>query len=49
MEVVASLGVGAALGAAFALTGLPIPAPPTLAGVAGVVGVWLGFTMTRAV
>lgn len=33
---------GAALGAAFRLLGLPVPAPPVLAGVLGVFGLWLG-------
>lgn len=47
-EALASLGVGAALGAAFCFTGLPIPAPPTVAGIVGVVGVWLGYTMAQS-
>jgi XapX domain-containing protein len=45
MAVAGSLLVGAVVGAVFGLAGLPIPAPPTLAGVAGVVGVWLGYTV----
>jgi XapX domain-containing protein len=42
MEVVLSLLTGLAVGALFALLKLPIPAPPTLAGVAGILGLFLG-------
>ncbi|WP_102348204.1 XapX domain-containing protein [Bacillus sp. Marseille-P3661] len=42
-EVLLSLGTGAAVGFLFALIKLPIPAPPALAGVTGIVGVYLGF------
>lgn len=38
---------GAAVGMLFAYLKLPIPAPPTMPGVAGVVGVWLGFEIVR--
>jgi len=33
---------GGFCGAFFAIVRLPIPAPPVLAGVAGIVGVWAG-------
>lgn len=36
---------GTVLGLCFALVGLPIPAPPTLPGVLGVVGVFLGYLL----
>jgi XapX domain-containing protein len=29
----------------FAAFKLPVPAPPVFAGVAGIVGLWLGFTI----
>lgn len=42
IEVLLSLITGLAVGALFALLKLPIPAPPTLAGVAGILGLFLG-------
>lgn len=41
-EMGLSLLTGAVLGAVFRLLGLPVPAPPVLAGVLGVFGIWLG-------
>lgn len=42
-EVLLSLGTGGFVGFIFAWLKLPIPAPPVLAGVTGIVGVYLGF------
>lgn len=44
-EVLLSLLTGTAVGALFTLLKFPIPAPPTLAGIAGVVGVFLGLVI----
>lgn len=44
-EILMSLVTGAVVGTAFGFLRLPIPAPPTLAGIAGVVGVFLGFVI----
>lgn len=41
--VVLSLVTGFFVGFLFALMRLPIPAPPALAGVTGIIGVYLGF------
>lgn len=41
-EVVLSLVTGIVVGFLFTLFRLPIPAPPALAGIAGIVGVYLG-------
>lgn len=41
-EVLLSLGAGAVVGLLFACLKLPIPAPPVLPGVMGIVGVYLG-------
>lgn len=41
-EILLSLITGTVLGAAFRLLGLPVPAPPVLAGVVGIFGIWLG-------
>jgi len=43
MEVLFSLGTGALVGMLFAFLRLPVPAPPTLAGIAGIVGLFLGY------
>lgn len=42
-DIVLSLGAGVMLGATFALFRLPIPAPPTVAGLMGIVGLFLGY------
>ncbi|WP_261130600.1 XapX domain-containing protein [Bacillus sp. Marseille-Q3570] len=41
-EIALALLSGMAVGVIFKLIRLPIPAPPVLAGVAGIFGVWLG-------
>jgi XapX domain-containing protein len=41
--VVLSLITGFLVGFIFALFKLPIPAPPALAGVVGIIGIYLGF------
>lgn len=41
-EVVFALLAGAIVGIVFKLIRLPIPAPPVLSGVVGIVGVYLG-------
>lgn len=40
-----ALSTGFVAGAAFAFVGVPIPAPPTIAGVLGIVGIYLGFKL----
>ncbi|MBD8071381.1 XapX domain-containing protein [Bacillus sp. PS06] len=42
-ETILALFTGIIVGFIFALLRLPIPAPPALAGVTGIVGVYLGF------
>jgi XapX domain-containing protein len=36
-------------GAVFALVKLPVPAPPVLAGVAGIFGLWAGYAILEKV
>lgn len=36
---------GSMTGALFSLLRLPIPAPPALPGIIGIVGIWLGFVI----
>lgn len=47
MEIVKALLVGAICGGVFSALRLPIPAPTTAAGIAGVVGVFLGFLLIK--
>jgi XapX domain-containing protein len=44
-QLLVSLITGALFGVAFTLLGLPLPAPSTAAGVAGIVGVYLGMVL----
>ncbi|RAP34288.1 XapX domain-containing protein [Candidatus Marinamargulisbacteria bacterium SCGC AG-439-L15] len=41
--IVISTITGFGVGALFSLFRLPIPAPPTFAGVSGIIGVYLGY------
>lgn len=41
--VILSIVTGFIVGFIFALFKLPIPAPPALAGVTGIIGIYLGF------
>jgi len=41
-EVVLSLATGAIVGILFSVLKLPLPAPPVMSGVAGIVGIYLG-------
>ncbi|HHY21249.1 MAG TPA: XapX domain-containing protein [Bacilli bacterium] len=42
-EIVLALLTGFIVGLLFAVVRLPIPAPPALAGVVGIVGIFLGY------
>lgn len=44
-EVVLALFSGVIVGFLFAMIRLPIPAPPALAGVMGIVGIYLGYKL----
>lgn len=46
--VALSVLTGAVVGGLFAYLGVPVPAPPTLAGVAGIVGIFLGYRVIDA-
>lgn len=45
---IAALCTGFLAGATFAAVGVPIPAPPTISGVLGIVGIYLGFRAIEA-
>ncbi len=46
-EVILAFLVGAVLGFIFIKLKLPIPAPPVLAGIAGIIGIWVGFLLGK--
>lgn len=46
-EIILACISGFAMGMVFAFFKLPVPAPPTLAGVMGIVGVFLGFVVAQ--
>ena len=43
MTAAAALAVGILVGLTFGFTRLPVPAPPTIAGVLGIVGITIGW------
>lgn len=43
-EVLLALLAGAIVGIVFSVIKLPLPAPPVLSGIAGIVGIYLGGT-----
>lgn len=43
-EIILSLLTGAFAGILFALVRLPVPAPPAFAGIAGIIGLWAGYS-----
>jgi len=47
MEIIKSFLVGGVLGAIFTLLKLPLPAPPVLAGVVGIVGIYVGYLVVN--
>lgn len=44
-EIILSVITGGICGIVFALMKLPVPAPPVFAGVAGIIGLWLGYDL----
>ena len=48
-EILLSLVTGVAVGVIFSLFKFPIPAPNNAAGIAGVVGIWLGLVVINFV
>jgi XapX domain-containing protein len=45
MTTLHAIITGTIAGATFGFLHLPIPAPPTLAGLAGIIGIWIGYTI----
>jgi XapX domain-containing protein len=41
-----ALAVGVVVGFLFSRLRLPVPAPPEIAGILGIVGIWLGFRLS---
>lgn len=46
-EILLSTVTGVVVGVIFSILKFPIPAPPTLAGIMGVVGIFLGYILTQ--
>jgi len=46
-ECLLALLAGAILGYIFAKINLPVPAPPVLAGILGIIGIWLGYLLAK--
>ncbi len=44
-DILLSTLTGFGCGVVFAAFKLPVPAPPVFAGVAGIIGLWIGFTV----
>lgn len=42
-EIILSLITGAVCGAVFAAFKLPVPAPPVISGLIGILGLWVGY------
>ncbi len=42
-----ALGAGVVVGAVFTLFGFPLPAPPTVGGFMGILGVFIGSVMVK--
>ena len=47
LPIIYSVATGFVVGGIFTLLKFPIPAPPTFQGIAGIVGVWLGFVTLK--
>lgn len=48
-DIILSVITGFVCGIAFAAFKLPVPAPPVFAGVAGIIGLWLGYDIVTKV
>ncbi len=49
-DVLLSIITGCECGVVFAAFKLPVPAPPVFAGVAGIIGLWIGYkTLTQII
>ena len=46
-EILLSLLTGSVAGVVFALVKLPVPAPPAFAGIAGIIGLWIGYSLVQ--
>lgn len=49
MDIIKSLLTGAVVGIIFSLLKLPIPAPNAIAGIAGIIGIFVGYIIIKYV
>lgn len=47
MTALLAILTGAAAGAVFGFLRLPVPAPPSVVGVLGILGLWAGYTLAQ--
>ena len=47
IDILKSLGTGIVVGLMFALTGASIPAPAVFAGIAGIIGIYVGYALIK--
>ncbi|MEK7640844.1 MAG: DUF1427 family protein [Patescibacteria group bacterium] len=47
LDIIKSLATGLVVGVIFSVLKLPIPAPPVVAGIAGIVGIFLGYVLVQ--
>lgn len=48
-EVILATLTGIVVGGIFSFFRLPIPAPPTLAGIMGIIGIFIGYVLVKAI
>jgi XapX domain-containing protein len=46
-QIIISFFTGLVMGGIFTILRLPIPAPPTMAGIAGIIGIFLGYVLIK--
>jgi len=46
-QILLSVLTGSVAGVLFAFMRLPVPAPPAFAGVAGIIGLWVGYSIVQ--
>lgn len=45
LDIIKSMVAGLVVGGVFGIAGLPVPAPPTVAGIIGIIGLAVGYAL----